>query len=129
MTEQLTIDEQTLLMIMREGPRMLAIGRWEKTILSLYERGLVNQQTTPGGGTDYGLTYTGRELIDGYEDNEMREVIEAHNQNVTKIRDVGPHVVGGNLFFKMSDGSSISCECIKDPYASQIVEMWRRHAR
>jgi DNA-binding transcriptional regulator YiaG len=37
---------------------------------------------------------------------------------------VGPHVVAGNLFFKMPDGSTISCECIGDPYASQIVEIF-----
>jgi hypothetical protein len=36
----------------------------------------------------------------------------------------GPHVIQGKLFFKMPDGSSISCECIGEPYASQIVEMW-----
>ena len=40
-------------------------------------------------------------------------------------RHLGPHVVNGRLYFKMTDGSTISCECIADPYASQIVEMWR----
>ena len=40
------------------------------------------------------------------------------------IRRVGPHVVAGRLFFKMPDVSSISCECIGEPYASQIVAMW-----
>lgn len=39
-------------------------------------------------------------------------------------RRVGPNVVDGRLFFKMHDGSTISCECIGEPYASQIVAMW-----
>lgn len=38
----------------------------------------------------------------------------------TKHR-VGASVVNGRLFFKLLDGSVISCECIKEPYASQIV--------
>lgn len=40
-------------------------------------------------------------------------------------RQIGPHVVDGHLFFKMPDGSTILCECIGEPYASQIVEMWQ----
>lgn len=39
-------------------------------------------------------------------------------------RTIGPHVVAGCLFFKLPDGETISCECIRDPYASQIVAMW-----
>lgn len=35
---------------------------------------------------------------------------------------MGPHVVQGRLFYKLLDGSILSCECIADPYASQIVE-------
>lgn len=40
-------------------------------------------------------------------------------------RRVGPHVVDGHLFFRMNDGSAISCNCIGEPYASQIVALWR----
>lgn len=40
-----------------------------------------------------------------------------------KPQRVGPHVVDGKLFFKMPDGSTISCECIGEPYASQVVEL------
>lgn len=43
---------------------------------------------------------------------------------MTVERRRGPHVVNGHLFFKMPDGSTISCECIGEPYASQIVDMW-----
>ena len=31
-------------------------------------------------------------------------------------------VIGGKLFFKLADGSSISCECIANPYATQIAD-------
>ena len=37
----------------------------------------------------------------------------------------GPSVVQGKLFFRLLDGSSISCECIGEPYASKIVELYR----
>lgn len=30
-------------------------------------------------------------------------------------------VKGGKLFFRLLDGSSVCCECIGEPYASQIV--------
>ncbi len=40
-------------------------------------------------------------------------------------REIGPHVFDGRLFFVMPDNSTILCECIRDPYASQIVAMWR----
>lgn len=39
-------------------------------------------------------------------------------------RRVGPHVVAGRLFFAMPDGETISCECIRDPYASQIFALF-----
>jgi hypothetical protein len=42
-------------------------------------------------------------------------------------RSIGPYVVDGHLFFQMLDGSSISCECIGEPYALQIVAMWFWH--
>ena len=37
----------------------------------------------------------------------------------------GAYVVKGNLFFKLKDGSVISCQCIKGPYAEKIVEACR----
>jgi hypothetical protein len=45
--------------------------------------------------------------------------LETHN-----TASIGPHVVAGRLFFKMPDGLSIDAK-ISEPYASQIVEMWR----
>lgn len=50
------------------------------------------------------------------------------NENTTKTMAIdrleGPYVVGGKLFFKMLDGSSISCQCIGEPYASQVVKIF-----
>lgn len=39
----------------------------------------------------------------------------------------GAHVVGGRLFFELLDGSSVSCNCIAEPYASQVVEACTRN--
>jgi hypothetical protein len=32
-------------------------------------------------------------------------------------------VVTGHLMFRLKDGSSLSCECIGEPYASQVASM------
>ena len=37
------------------------------------------------------------------------------------MRFVGAYVVDGHLFFKMRDGSTVSCDCIGGPFASQIA--------
>lgn len=42
--------------------------------------------------------------------------------------ECGVYVVCGKLFFRLEDGSSINCECIGEPYASQIVAMWNKNA-
>lgn len=36
----------------------------------------------------------------------------------------GAYVTNGKLFFTLRDGSTISCECIAEPYASQIAELF-----
>lgn len=38
---------------------------------------------------------------------------------------IGPNIVQGKLFFGFPDGTSISCDCIGEPYASQIVALWK----
>ena len=37
----------------------------------------------------------------------------------------GANVSGGKLFFRLLDGSSVSCDCIAEPYASQVVAACR----
>jgi len=46
---------------------------------------------------------------------------------MTDIQDKthGPHVIDGKLFFKLLDGSTISCECIGEPYVTEIVKLWQ----
>lgn len=39
-------------------------------------------------------------------------------------RAPGAFVVEGKLFFKFKDGLSLSCQCIGEPYASRIVELF-----
>lgn len=34
----------------------------------------------------------------------------------------GPYIVAGQLFFRLCDGSSISCECIAEVYAEEVVK-------
>ncbi len=36
-------------------------------------------------------------------------------------KKVGPWKAGNTLFYYLSDGSSISCNCIKAPFADQII--------
>ncbi len=69
----LTIDEHTVLMLANEGQVMLAIGRWEIPTLALYERGFLNQQTAPGGGPEYRITYNGMKALGKFEQAEAAE--------------------------------------------------------
>ena len=34
----------------------------------------------------------------------------------------GVYVVNGHLFFRLRDGSVVSCNCVGEPYASQIKD-------
>lgn len=81
----LSQDDITCLMILSRGEALLAIGKWEPTLLSLYERGLVGQRTTPGGGVDFVIGRGGELALRDYEDEEMLELIEANN-NLVEIR-------------------------------------------
>lgn len=40
------------------------------------------------------------------------------------LKEPGAYVVDGKLFFRLLDGSTLSCECIADPYATKIVELF-----
>lgn len=44
---------------------------------------------------------------------------------MSQRRPYGPFVINGTLFFKLLDGSTITCECIKEPFASQVVAACR----
>jgi hypothetical protein len=45
-------------------------------------------------------------------------------------REIGPFVnKDGMLFYKLNSRSSLSCECIGNPYSQEIVELWEFHQR
>ncbi len=69
----LSEDEHIVLELANRGQAMLAIGRWEIPTLALYERGLLNQQTAPGGGPEYRITYYGKVALRKYQDAEAAE--------------------------------------------------------
>jgi len=62
----------------------------------------------------------GREQVQRARD-EIVALRERYETN-TRRRDIGAHVLDGKLFFRLKDGSTITCECIREPYASQVVE-------
>jgi hypothetical protein len=38
----------------------------------------------------------------------------------------GAYIIQGQLFFVLKDGSIVTCNCIKEPFASQVVEACNR---
>lgn len=38
----------------------------------------------------------------------------------------GAYLIDGMLFFRLLDGSTISCGCIAQPFADKIVELFNR---
>ena len=42
-----------------------------------------------------------------------------------KSRPPGAYALNGRLFFKLLDGSSISCNCIRDDFADAIVALFK----
>lgn len=124
MTE-LTDDEFAVLEIASAGNSMIAIGRWQKPIEHLVELGLMRSVNK---ANNY-ITDAGKVALEKHanvvDDAFVRAAIGVHNHQVL-AKLAGPHNVNGKLFFQMIDGSSISCDCIAEPYVSQIVEMWNR---
>lgn len=147
----LTDDERTVLMITARGEMIADIGeysRWSKPIQSLVKRGLLKQHDKFNNS----ITAAGREALEAAEqeiDGELKVAMEKfaadmENSGETRaavnrlaepargIRDAAPYgasVVNGKLFFKLLDGSTVTCECIGEPYASKIVEACRASSR
>ncbi len=70
----LTEDELTVLMIAAEGESMIAVGRWQKPIESLLQKGYMASR----GGDNFNcvITDTGRTAAREAEDAPFRELIE-----------------------------------------------------
>ena len=69
MTE-LSIDEQTVLLIAAEGERLIPIGRWKEPIDSLFAKGLLVRERHPGDPTGHFnniLSPQGRAAVDEME--------------------------------------------------------------
>lgn len=127
----LTDDEYALLLIMAEGESIADLGkfsRWSASLKTLARRGFVDNRDK----FNCIITEAGRAAVESHDRQVMGDFIGVANKVRGAIgapsaedRPIGPAVVCGMLFFKMPDGSSISAG-IGEPYASQIVEMWRR---
>jgi hypothetical protein len=124
----LTDDEFTLLEIMSRGEAMMAIGRWERPLKHLVVKGMAD----PQDGFNYIITEKGREALGGHKQEVdtdwAQSFIKVNNtryfERTSKEKPAGVYVVQGVLFFKLLDGSTLTCNCIKEPYASKIVELF-----
>ncbi len=122
----LTSEEHSVLMIAAQGESMIDLGehsRWSKAINSLVAKGLLKQHDQFNNA----ITALGRQALENYEKSEDAELGDIINRIRAPVEaaPIGPVVSAGRLFFKMPDGSSIAMN-VGEPYASQIVGMWRR---
>ncbi len=134
----LTADEHAVLLIAAQDQWMIDMGensRWSAPIQSLARRGYLNAMDkfnviiTPAGRAALGEYEKAEDAALGRAIDRARLIDRAlAPQDDAPIDDapLGPSVVGGRLFFKLSDGTTIQCTCIGEPYASQIVEAWRQ---
>ncbi len=124
----ITDDEFICLEIMSRGEAMMAIGRWEKSLKSLAQKGMCD----PQDGFNYIITKKGRETLGGHKqevDTDWANTfIKVNNQRyferTSKEKPFGVYIIQGVLFFKLLDGTTLTCNCIKEPYASKIVELF-----
>lgn len=122
----LTDNEFTVLMIAAQGESMMAIAHWKQPVESLVAKGYL--QSRGGDNFNCVITPAGRAACEARD----REDMDAFKNAVGKVfvtqpmkkHSIGPHVIQGRLFFKMPDGRSITCTCIGEPFASQIVALW-----
>ena len=80
---KLTEDEAACLLIMKEGQALVDIGefsKWHNPLLSLSRRGLCATAQKFNNGYEYVITDTGRQVVEAWEDQSLRDVIEANNK-------------------------------------------------
>ena len=73
----LSIDEQTVLLIAAEGERLIPIGRWKEPIDSLFAKGFLVRERHPGDPTGYFnnvISPLGRAAVDAL-DSEFDKVL------------------------------------------------------
>src|SRR5580700_280393 len=128
MPDNISDDEFTCLEIMSRGEAMLAISRWERPLKNLAAKGMAD----PQDGFNYIITEKGRAALGGHKQEVdtdwANSFIKVNNtryfERTSKAKPAGAYVIEGVLFFKLLDGSTLTCNCIKDPYASKIVELF-----
>jgi hypothetical protein len=121
-------DEFTLLEIASHGESMIPIGRWEKPLKSLAQKGMMFANDS----VNYVITEAGRAALGGHKQEVdtdwAQSFVKVNNtryfERTSKAKPAGAYVVQGVLFFKLLDGSTLTCNCIKDPYASKIMELF-----
>jgi len=71
MSQPLTDDEYTCLMIMAQGGMLAAIGRWDKSCDALVERGLATRHDK----FNHSITDLGRKALDGCETGDAMAIL------------------------------------------------------
>ena len=90
----ITDDEFAVLMIAAQGEYMLAIGRWEKSIIALTAKGMMQKQFL-NGGAQYTITDAGRQAIterDREDDKQLGALIEAGSRLGAAQKTAREHV-------------------------------------
>lgn len=93
---------------------------------ALSRRGLPAAMRTVGD--DYAKMQDGSAQTGDYDrltGSPVNDVFIEADKVERKLR-VGPYVIEGKLFFGFEDGSAVICSRIGEPYASQIVDLWKR---
>lgn len=78
----LTQDEYTILLIARDGQSLAAIGRWEKPVNALTERGLLERFDK----FNHIITAAGRKEVDRTDDEVAADLIVAANPDVSAVQ-------------------------------------------
>lgn len=86
----LTEDEAAVLMIMKEGQPLVDLGehsKWHGSLLSLAGRGLCSAVSQFKSGSEYAITEAGRTAAEEWENQSIRDVIQANNAVASNRRD------------------------------------------
>lgn len=102
--DALTQDEETCLLILAQGASMAPIGRWEKTLASLAQRGLSKRLDA----SNYVVTERGRAVADKSDDAFVRGWIKDSNAAVARRNETNPITQANDLFRAIDrpDGST-----------------------
>ena len=124
----LTDDELTVLLIAKEGQSMMPIGRWEKPVKNLAEKGLL----TKFDNVNYGITKAGTALAEQRNDDDARAVLELsirtqnhHEQYRQSVEQAARHLVFAAKAAALATGDDVkqSVRAASEKAAQHAVEM------